>query len=155
MVVKMNWSKWNLLIYSFYFCPRTMGKEGLTHTWGCSYIRKKKIAKAIALNIEAVLHKIQTMKRQKRKTKKNMFSSKVILNSLPGFTVNNNVDWLLFECKMKDVGGELYQDIFDLTFGWVWFLVQRANRKLHCVMCKGEHVSLFFFLDMYFFVCRK
>lgn len=126
-VVVRNGSKWHLLIYLFCFCPRTMGKYGLTCTWKCKFYQKKKIAKAIELNIWAVLIKFKLWKN------KNLFSSRKILNSLPGFTVDNNAGWFLLGCKMEGCQrSEILLGILDLIVRWVCFPGQRTGGKLHC-----------------------
>lgn len=136
-VIIMNGSKWDLLIYPFYFCPRTMGKYGLAHSWKCMFYQKK-IAQAIVLNIWAAFHQIQTIKK-----KEHVFLQEN--SDLPARVYSERCRLIPFWCvKGKNVrGGELCRSVLDLTFRWVCFLVQRAQRKVHCGRCIGKCVRIF------------
>lgn len=73
---------------SILFPSKDKGKVWLSLYLRVGFLRK--ITEVIALNICAVFHEIWTM------IGKNMFSSKKMLNSLPGFTVSNNAGGLLW-----------------------------------------------------------
>ena len=72
-----------------------------------------------------------------------MFSTKKILDSLPGFTVNNATGGFLLGTKGKEVRrGELYLGILDLTFRWARYPLGGPKRSLCCGMCESECVLL-------------
>lgn len=121
--------KMTLVDSSILLLPRTMDKYGLTCIWKCRFYQEKK-KKSYWIEHLSCSHKIQTMKN------KYLFSSRKILTSLPGLTMDNNVGWFLLGCKMEGCqrrwAGELLLGILDLIVRWTSLPGQGAGRKLHC-----------------------